>query len=67
MEEHDNNSKSKITFNSMCFAYHLIGVILSIVFLFVKDPGFYNVWIWMVGSLVINAVLLFNVIIHRGD
>jgi hypothetical protein len=45
------------------FAIHSIGAILSVVFLFIDDPGFYNVWLWMLGSLIAHAALLYSVIL----
>ena len=61
----------KILLRSFFCLVHLVGLILSVVFLFfVDDPGFYNVWIWMAGSLIAHGALLVgNIIklIYRED
>ena len=44
------------------FLFHLIGVILSIILLFIKDPGFEPYWVWMFGSLISHVVFLADVI-----
>jgi hypothetical protein len=40
------------------FFYHLIGAILSLFFLFVKEPGFDNYWGIAFASLLLNGAML---------
>ena len=48
------------------FFYHLIGAILSLFFLFVKEPGFTNYWGFAVASLLLNGVMML-VHFRKGD
>ena len=45
--------------------FHSIAVILSVILLFIDDPGFDSVWIWSVGSLILNLILLIQIIYDR--
>ena len=45
--------------------FHSIAVILSVILLFIDDPGFDSVWIWSVGSLILNLILLIPIIYDR--
>ena len=43
---------------SLCF--HIIGIILSVVFVFVDDPGYNNIPLWwlMVPAMLLHTALL---------
>ena len=48
-------------------SFYTIGIVLSIVFLCISDPGFNSPWIWMFGSLLASAALLVrNLVGDRG-
>lgn len=52
-------------FQTFRLFFHFIAVILSIVLLLIDDPGFDSVWIWTVGSLMLNFILLIPIIYDR--
>ena len=45
-------------FRRLTLGFHLLGIVLSIILLCVDDPGYDPVWIWLVGSIVLNVVFL---------
>ena len=45
--------------------FHSIGIILSVILLFIDDPGFDSIWIWTVGAIIINAVLLIPIVYDK--
>ena len=56
-----------IIFRIARLLFHLIGVVLSIIILCIDEPGYDPVWIWMVGSLILNAVLIIPIFIQKGE
>ena len=56
-----------IIFRIARLLFHLIGVVLSIIILCIDEPGYDPVWIWMVGSLIVNTVLIIPIFIKKGD
>lgn len=47
--------------------FHIIGVILSIILLCIDDPGYNSTWVWIIGSLILNAVLIIPIFTKKGD
>lgn len=42
--------------------FHFLGLILSIILLCIKDPGYDPTKIWLIGSLILNSVLLIPIL-----
>ena len=63
-----DKKKFKFIFRRVRFVFHVIGIIVSIVFIHLKDPGFYNVSLWMFGSFLAHTALLIDVVLReKGD
>ena len=54
-------------FQTFRLFFHSIAIILSVILLLIDDPGFGSVWIWTVGSLILNSVLLLPIIYDKRE